>query len=111
MLSRSPEYAQGSDWPLCWRSLVRDAFGCGKLFSDCATQEAAMRNQKRFVIKLAMMLAVSVVGVLFVTGVDVRGTRWMTFIGYLIFFASILSPSILFSTSSCSILSRLLRRS
>lgn len=70
-----------------------------------------MEHRKGFVINLVMMLAVSAVGALFVTGVDVGGTTWIKFIAYVIFFASILSPSILISNSSCSIMSRLRRRS
>ncbi|MFY9611295.1 MAG: hypothetical protein WAU45_22135 [Blastocatellia bacterium] len=70
-----------------------------------------MENHKRFLINLAIMLALSVAGALFMTGVDIGGTRWVKFIGYVIFFASIFSPSILFSNSSCSIVSRLRRRS
>jgi hypothetical protein len=72
--------------------------------------EAVMVNPNRFVIKLAIVLAASVVGALLMTGFD-GGTRWIKFIGYAIFFASILSPSILFPTSSCSLMSRLRRRS
>lgn len=70
-----------------------------------------MENPKRSLINLATMLAMSVVGALMMTGVDGDGTGWLKFIGYLTFFASILSPSILLSSSSCSILSRLRRRS
>lgn len=70
-----------------------------------------MKNQKRFAIKLAMMLAVYLVGALLMTGVDAGGTAWPGFIGYVIFFGLVLSPSTLFSHSSCSITSRLRRRS
>ena len=69
-----------------------------------------MVNPNRFLIKLAIVLAASGVGALLMTGFD-GGTRWIKFIGYAILFASILSPSILFPTSSCSLMSRLRRRS
>jgi hypothetical protein len=72
---------------------------------------AAMINTNRFLIKLAIVLAASVVGGLLMTGLDAGGTRWIKFIGYVIFFASIISPSVLFPNSSCSIMSRLRRRS
>jgi len=73
--------------------------------------EAAMVNPKRFLTNLAIVLAVSVVGALLMTGLDNGGMRWIKFIGYVIFFASIISPSVLFPNSSCSIMSRLRRRS
>jgi hypothetical protein len=70
-----------------------------------------MVNPTRFLIKLAIVIASSVVGALLMTGLDVGGTPWIKFIGYVIFFASIVSPSVLFSASSCSFTSRLRRRS
>lgn len=70
-----------------------------------------MKDPKQFLVNLAIVLAGSVVGALMMTGVDIGGTTWIKFIVYVIFFASILSPSILFSSSSCSITSRLRRRS
>ena len=69
-----------------------------------------MNNSKKFLINVAIVLAASVVGALLMTGLD-GGTRWIKFIGYVIFFASIISPSVLFPNSSCSIMSRLRRRS
>lgn len=70
-----------------------------------------MVNPNRFLVKLAIVAAASVVGALLMTGLDVGGMRWIKFIGYVILFASIFSPSVLFSDSSCSFASRLRRRS
>lgn len=69
-----------------------------------------MNNPKRFITKVVFVLSFSVIGALLMAGLD-DGTRWIKFVGYLIFFASIISPSVLFPTSSCSIMSRLRRRS
>jgi hypothetical protein len=70
-----------------------------------------MVNPNRFLVKLAIVIAFSVVGALLMTGLDVGGMRWIKFIGYVIFFASIVSPSVLFPNSRCSFTSRLRRRS
>jgi hypothetical protein len=72
-------------------------------------EEAAMNNLKRVLINLAIVLASSVVGALLMTGLDAGGARWIKFVAYMIFFASIVSPSVLFLNSSCS-LSRWRRR-
>ena len=73
--------------------------------------EAAMVNTKRLLINVAIMLTVSLFGAFLMTGFDVGGTRWIKFVGYAIFFASIVSPSVLFPNSSCSFMGRLRRRS
>lgn len=70
-----------------------------------------MNNSKRLLTDLAIVLALSVAGAMLAAGLDAGGTRWLKFIGYMIFFASILSPSILFPNSSCSIMGRLRKRS
>lgn len=72
-----------------------------------------MTNPKKRLINLAIVLASSVVVALLMAGLDGGGTRWIKFVGYVILFASIISPSLLFpsSSSSCSIMSRLRKRS
>lgn len=70
-----------------------------------------MNNPKRFLINIAIVLSCSIIGALLMVGVDGGGTRWIKFAGYAIFFASIISPSVLFPSSSCSIMGRLRRRS
>jgi hypothetical protein len=70
-----------------------------------------MKKPKRFLINVAFVLSFSVIGALLMVGLDGGGARWIKFVGYVIFFASIISPSALFPNSSCSIMSRLRRRS
>ena len=87
----SPEYRQGSDWPLCWSFAGADAFG-SYLLRIVLCKEVRMRTRSDSLSN--SYDACGFRGRSLMT-VDVRGTRWMTLIGYLIFFASILSPSIL----------------
>jgi len=70
-----------------------------------------MTNPKKRLTNLAIVLAFSVIGALLMVGLDGGGARWIKFIGYLVFFASISSPSLLFPASSCSLMSRLRKRS
>lgn len=70
-----------------------------------------MNNPKKLLTNLAIVIAASAVGAGLMTGLDLGGNRLLKFICYVIFFASILSPSLLFPNSSCSIMSRLRRRS
>ncbi|HWN98131.1 MAG TPA: hypothetical protein VNS63_02570 [Blastocatellia bacterium] len=70
-----------------------------------------MVNSKKTLINLAIVLSISAVGAFLMTGLDFGGTRWIKFVGYSIFFASIVSPSVLFPSSSCSFMSSLRRRS
>lgn len=71
-----------------------------------------MNNAKNRMINLAIVLAVAVIGAILMMGFDLGGTRWLRFVGYIIFFLSI-SSSLLFSSSlSCrSMFSRRRRRS
>lgn len=71
-----------------------------------------MENRKRLVTNIAGVLAVSIIGAILMMGLDVGGTRWLKFILYVMFFASISSPAAFSSHLSCSaIFSRLRKRS
>lgn len=69
-----------------------------------------MNNNKRMVINISGILVVSIVGAILITGVDLGGTRWLKFILYVVFFASISSPAIVSSRYSCSVMLRRLRK-
>jgi len=69
-----------------------------------------MDNRKRLLINLGGILAISIIGAILMTGVDPRGTLWLKFILYVIFFASISSPAVFSSRYSCSEMLRRLRK-
>ncbi len=69
-----------------------------------------MDNTKRLLINIGGILAVSIIGAILMMGVDPRGTRWLKFILYVIFFASISSPAVFSSRYSCSGMLRRLRK-
>lgn len=69
-----------------------------------------MDNRKRLFINLAGILAFSIIGTLLTTGLDLGGTRWLKFVLYLAFFASISSSAVFSSRLSCSGMLRRLRK-
>ena len=69
-----------------------------------------MDNTKRVVIVIGGILAVSIIGAILMMGFDLGGTRWLKFILYLVFFASISSPAVFSSRYSCSVMLRRLRK-
>lgn len=69
-----------------------------------------MHNTKRLLINIGGILAVSFIGAILMMGVDPGGTRWLKFILYVIFFASISSPAVFSSRYSCSGMLRRLRK-
>jgi hypothetical protein len=70
-----------------------------------------MNNNKRFIINIACILAISIIGATLVMGLDLGGTRWLKFVLYLIFFAALSSSALFSSIYSCSLSSRLRKRS
>lgn len=69
-----------------------------------------MDNKNRLLTNIVGVLLVSVFGAMLMIGLDPGGTRWLKFILYVIFFASISSPAIFSSRNSCSIVLRRLRK-
>lgn len=69
-----------------------------------------MDNTKKLLINIGGILAISVIGATLMMGVDPGGTRWLKFILYVIFFASISSPAVFSSRYSCSRMLRRLRK-
>jgi hypothetical protein len=69
-----------------------------------------MDNTKRLVVKIDFILVVSIIGAILMIGVDPGGTRWLKFILYAIFFASISSPAVFSSRYSCKGMLRRLRK-
>lgn len=69
-----------------------------------------MKNTKRLFVNIGGILAVSLIGAILMMGVDLGGTRWLKFILYVTFFASISSPSVFSSRYSCSGMLRRLRK-
>ena len=72
--------------------------------------ECTMDNTKRLLVNIARVLAVSIIGAILMMVVDPGGTRWLKFILYVFFFATI-SPAIFSSFPSCSSMLRLRKRS
>ena len=71
-----------------------------------------MNRSKYFIINVAVMLAFALVGSFFMMAFDQGGTRWLKFVLYAGFFASLFSPFLFSSSSSCGLLfSRLRKRS
>ena len=69
-----------------------------------------MHNRKRILINVSGILAVSILGAILMMGFDLGGARWLKFILYVIFFASISSPALFSSRYSCSVMLRRLRK-
>ena len=75
---------------------------------DCG--RCAMDNTKRLVVNIGGILVVSIIGAILMMGVDLGATRWLKLILYVIFFASISSPTVFSSRYSCSGMLRPLRK-
>jgi hypothetical protein len=69
-----------------------------------------MDIKNRLLINIGGILAVSIIGAILMMGVDLGGTRWLKFILYVVFFASISSPAVFSSRYSCSGMLRRLRK-
>ena len=69
-----------------------------------------MDNKNRLLTNIVVVLSVSLFGAILMTGLDPGGTRWVKFILYVIFFASLSSPAFFSSRNSCSIMQRRLRK-
>ena len=69
-----------------------------------------MENKNRLLINIVGILVVSIIGAILMMGLDLGGTRWLKFILYVFFFASISSPSVFSSRFSCSGMLRYLRK-
>jgi len=69
-----------------------------------------MDNTKRLLVNIGGILVASIIGALLMIGVDPGGTRWLKFILYVVFFASISSPAVFSSRYSCSAMLRRLRK-
>ena len=69
-----------------------------------------MDNKNRLLTNIVGVLLASVFGAILMIGLDPGGTRWLKFILYVIFFASISSPAIFSSRNSCSLMLRRLRK-
>ena len=71
--------------------------------------EYAMYNTKRLLRNIAGALAYSIIGAILMMALDSGGTRWLKFILYVLFFASV-SPAVFSSHLSCSSMLRRLRK-
>jgi hypothetical protein len=69
-----------------------------------------MDNKQRLLINIGGILAISIIGAILMMGVDLGGARWLKFILYVVFFASISSPTVFSSRYSCSGMLRRLRK-
>jgi hypothetical protein len=67
-------------------------------------------SRKRLLTNIAGILMISIVGAVLTTGVDLGGNRWLKFVLYAVFFASISSPAAFSSHYSCSSMLRRLRK-
>jgi hypothetical protein len=72
--------------------------------------EVVVDKAKRQLACIAGILTISIVGAILMMGVDLDGTRWLKFILYVFFFASISSPAFISSRYSCSTMLRRLRK-
>ena len=61
-----------------------------------------MDNTKKLVVNIAGILAVSIIGAVLMMAVDLGGTRWLKFVLYVLFFASISSAAVFPSRLSCA---------
>ena len=69
-----------------------------------------MENKKRMLINIACVAAIAIIGAMLMMGLDVEGTRWLKFILYVMFFASISSSALFSSHLSCSAMFSRLRK-
>ena len=71
-----------------------------------------MYTRNKLLLTIATVLAFSIIGAILMMGVDLGGTRWLKFVLYASFFASISSPLLFSSHASCiSVLRGLRKRS
>jgi len=70
-----------------------------------------VNGTKRLLVNVAAILAISIGCSSLMMRVDLGGTRWLKFILYLVFFASISVSALFSSRYSCSMLGWLRRRS
>jgi len=70
----------------------------------------AVDKAKRLFINVVGILVFSIIGALLAMGLDLGGTRWLKFMLYVAFFASISSPAVFSSRLSCSAMLRRLRK-
>ena len=68
-----------------------------------------MYNTKGLLRNIAGALAYSIIGAILMMALDPGGTRWLKFILYVLFFASV-SPAVFSSHLSCSSMLRRLRK-
>lgn len=68
-----------------------------------------MENRKK-PVTIAGVLTVSSIGAVMMMGVDLEGTRWLKFVLYLLFLASISIPAVFSSSFSYSSMLRRPRR-
>jgi hypothetical protein len=69
-----------------------------------------MYDTKHLTVTAAVVLAASIIGAILMMGVDLGGTRWLKFILYVLFFATISSPAVFSSQTRCSSMLRCLRK-
>lgn len=67
-------------------------------------------DKETFLLMVIAVLAISIAGAVLTMGVDLDGTRWLKFVVYLIFFASISSTGLFSSRFSCSFKATRLRK-
>jgi hypothetical protein len=69
-----------------------------------------MDRTKKLLLNIGGIAIVSMIGAILMMGFDMGGTRWLKFLLYLVFFASISSPAVFSSRFSCSSLFRRLSK-
>jgi len=79
-------------------------------FGKIDRKRCVMNNRNRLLINIAGVFVVSIIGAILMMGLDLGGTRWLKFLLYVFFFASISSPAVFSSRYSCSVTLRRLRK-
>jgi hypothetical protein len=69
-----------------------------------------MDRTKKLLLNIVGIATISILGAILMMGLDTGGTRWLKFLLYAIFFASISSPAVFSSSYSCSALLRRTRK-
>jgi hypothetical protein len=76
------------------------------------SERCVMDRTKKLLLNIGSIAIVSIIGAIMMMGVDTDGTRWLKFLLYFGFFASISSPAVFSSSFSCSsVLRRISKRS
>jgi Na+/proline symporter len=75
------------------------------LFGRCV-----MDRTTKLLLNVGGIAIVAIVGAMLMMAVDLGGTRWLKFLLYVAFFASISSPAVFSSSYSCSSLLRRMRK-